>query len=56
VTFIELARDHAGMKDFQAAFCRAVGARPQISTVRSFHVLVRAVTSALTQTQISPSM
>lgn len=46
--------EHAGRDDFRAAYSRAVGSRAPNANRDSFHMLVRAVTTALTQTHLSP--
>ncbi len=46
--------EHAGRDDFRAAYSRAVGYRTPDANRDSFHMLVRAVTKALTESHLSP--
>lgn len=46
--------EHAGRDDFRAAYSRAVGARTPEANRDSFRMLMHAVTTALTQTRLSP--
>lgn len=46
--------EQAGRDDFRAAYSRAVGARTSEANRESFHMHVHAVTTALSQTRLSP--
>lgn len=46
--------EHATRDDFRAAYSRAVGARTSTANSDSFHMLLRAATTALTETHLSP--
>jgi 3-oxoacyl-[acyl-carrier-protein] synthase III len=46
--------EHAGRDDFRAAYARAVGYRTAERNRESFHMMIRAVTTALSKTGLSP--
>lgn len=46
--------EHAGREDFRAAYCRAIDSRTPDADRDSFHMMLRAVMTALSETQLSP--
>jgi 3-oxoacyl-[acyl-carrier-protein] synthase III len=46
--------EHASRADFAAAYSRAVGSRTSCAARNSFHMMVQAVRTALTETHLSP--